>query len=692
MKIKLYGKRVNNLLKWQELIGVKDWFEKNINLTKGKTRGLFKTSEVPHLYKIFEIADRKEVKLIVLRVASQTQKTTFSLGMLMYWIDTDYHDMFYMIPRANDIKKFLNFKIKPFIDGCKSVKNKLEEYVLSEKERKNSFFYKTATNLFAVISANDTKSITTKYGVFDEAAEMDISIIEEALERFKDYGGEYKVIIVSTQIDEDDAINHYFNTAEIKYMYHLKCVHCEEYFIPGPEHLKIMTIDEYKKEIGKDDLTDDELLSDYLPYASRRAYLECPHCSSKITNKDKNKVIANNKCEWFPVSREKLENGDFIYKRVDEKQYFESVGFDLNSMLSKRVSIKDFAERELKCRLQKNPAEREEMYKKFYVGWWNRVYKTKNSEILNKNEVLEICNEYAFGVVPKDTAALHLGVDLQKDRLYYRIDAVEYQKDDFESGIISHIIEYGELYAGFDNQDFKELENIINRIYKDKEGKEFKITSVGCDIRGFSKDDESSRTNAMLDFIFNFAYHLKSYGVLDYDNFIHPMYGVDNFSNSMHEAQGYRIQDFKRAVNGEELKIKGIVFSNEKIKRIQNNMIKNAIAVKKGKKIKSNLLFATNEMCIRFNERMQLPPKDRLDKHSLEAHLSSEIYTYLRDKNGKLTNKKGWVKRNPSVRNDYWDCGNMIIAQIYAHDTYRIKKLEEEKPVNIGKQLEDLMK
>ena len=238
MKIRLFGKRLNDVLEWRELITPKDWFESNIDLTKGKTRGYFNTAETPHLYKVFETADKKEVKIIVLRVASQTQKTTFSLGMLMYWIDTDYHDMFYMIPRANDLKKFLAFKIKPFIDGCKSVKKKLEAYVMNEKERKNSFFYKTATNLFAIISANDTKSITTKYGVFDEAAEMDIDIIEEALERFKDYGGEHKVIIVSTQIEEDDAVNHYFNTAEAKYMYHLKCKHCEEYFIPAPKDLK----------------------------------------------------------------------------------------------------------------------------------------------------------------------------------------------------------------------------------------------------------------------------------------------------------------------------------------------------------------------------------------------------------------------------------------------------------------------
>ena len=696
MKINIFGNRLRTILKWQELISPKDWFEKNIELIKGKVRGLFKTSEVPHLYKVFELIEKKEVNILVLRVASQTQKTTFSLGMLMYWIDTDYHDMFYMIPRANQLKKFLSFKIAPFLDGCKVVKKRLQEYSLSEKERKNSYFYKTDKNLLAILSANDTKTITTKYGIFDEASEMDIATIEEALERFKDYGDDWKVIILSTQIDEDDAINYYYNTTEVKYMYHLKCVHCGDYFVPTPEHLKILSIDEYKKAVGVEDISEDGLYSDYLPYASRRAYLECPICNSKITNKEKNKVIANNECEWFAVIREKLENGDYFYKRVDEKDYFESVGVDLSSMLSKKVSIKKFAEKELKARLEKHPSTRQDLYEKFYAGWWNLIYKSNSGDIVKKNDVLNICNEYEFGIVPDNVCALHMSLDLQKDRLYYEVDGVEYSEDDYDNGIVTNVIEYGELYAGLDGQDFKDARRILEKPYYDKDGNEYKIMSIACDIKGFSQEDADSRSNEMLNFIFEYAKELKDYGVTDYDNFVHPCYGVDSFRNPQHEAQGYKLQDFKRVVDGEEITIKGIIFSNKKIKDIHYNMIKRTIQKAKGAKEAQNykgmLKYVTKEMLIRWEERQALPPKDRREKHSLEAHLTSEVYTYVKDKNDKLTNKKAWQKRYPSARNDFFDTGNMIIAQIYAHDTYRTKKPKEQATINLGTELKDLMK
>ena len=121
------GKRGKKIFKWMKFTPMGDWFESNIKLTKGNVRGNFRIKTAPHLRKMFEITDRTEVQTVTLKSASQVQKTSFGLGALMKWIDTDYHDLFCMLPRANDIKKFLEFKITPMIQGTPSVKTKMEK-------------------------------------------------------------------------------------------------------------------------------------------------------------------------------------------------------------------------------------------------------------------------------------------------------------------------------------------------------------------------------------------------------------------------------------------------------------------------------------------------------------------------------------------------------------------------------------
>jgi len=301
------GKRTLSMLEYKRFEKLSSWLENNLQLLKGKVKGRFKVRTAPHLKFIFHNIDLSHVNIVVLKVASQTQKTSTGLGAILKWIDTDYHDMFLMLARATDIKKFLEFKVKPMLDGCKAVKKKLSLYRQMEAERKHSHFYVTAQNLFAVISINDTKSITTKYGVFDEVADFPRGVVSEALERMKEYGSNYKAILLSTQHPKkggDDEINAFFNTTEAKFQYFLHCSHCDGQFYPSPEHLIIDSLKQYKKEIGIDEnenISRIKILSDYMPWASRKAYLKCPICESKITNKERVDSILANKCKWVQV-------------------------------------------------------------------------------------------------------------------------------------------------------------------------------------------------------------------------------------------------------------------------------------------------------------------------------------------------------------------------------------------------------
>jgi len=710
------GDRTLNMLEFRRFEKLSSWLENNLVLLKGKVKGRFRTKTAPHLKFIFENIDLSHVNIVTLKVASQTQKTSTGLGAILKWIDTDYHDMFLMLHRATDIKKFLEFKVKPMLDGCKVVKKKLSLYRQVESERKHSHYYVTAQNLFAVVSINDTKSITTKYGVFDEVAEFPKGIISEALERMKEYGSNYKAILLSTQISEDDEINAFYNTSEAKFQYWLYCCHCDAHFYPSPEHLRFLSLEEYKKRnniLETDRFPREKILSDYMPYASRGAYLECPNCNSKISNKERVDSILANKCKWVQVEAvEAEENGEILYKEAEnQKAYYESVGLDLNTMLAPRVAIKRFAQIEISCKYAL-PSEQNTLYGKFYVGYWNRIWKPKHTTKATKKDILLLTNGIGYrllteeehkntpnrdfvGIAHNDTNAIHIGVDLQKDGLYYAVLGFRMADD-----MTVDIIEYGKLYHNGFKDDTKQLRHIIEHVFETPSNDKIGVTSVGIDIRGFKLNDDGngdgkkSRSQDIVDFIFDYAEELKEYGVVNWDKFIHPMMGNkdvkgnDKELQARYEVTGYVTRARNRTIekNGviTETTLNDVVFSNRAIKDRLFNMINRGIAKAKeedeAKRYDSNLLYITDYALDDFERRQLLPYHERMDKHSLENHLTSERLTYILNKSGKPTDEMAYQKIYSGVRNDWLDCTCMAITQSLMHSTYKTPKPTFEEP------------
>lgn len=705
------GERTLNMLEFRRFKKLSSWLEDNLVLLKGKIKGKFKTRTAPHLKFIFHNIDLSHVNIVTLKVASQTQKTSTGLGAILKWIDTDYHDMFLMLHRATDIKKFLEFKVKPMLDGCSVVKKKLSLYRQIESERKHSHFYVTAQNLFAVISINDTKSITTKYGVFDEVAEFPKGVISEALERMKEYGSNYKAVLLSTQISETDEINAFFNTSEAKYQYFLHCKHCNNHFYPSPEHLMIDSLEEYRGEFNIDEsenIPRTKILSDYMPWASRRAYLKCPHCESKITNKDRVDSILNDRCKWVQVeASEADESGETIYKEIETpKEYYESVGLDLNTMLAPRVEIKRFAQIEISCQYAL-PSEQDTLYDKFYVGYWNRIYKPKHTAKATKSDILLLSNglgyrelteeqhqdtpnRYFVGVPHDDTNAIHIGVDLQKDGLYYAVLGFRMADD-----MTPDIIEYGKLYHNGFKDDTRQLQTIMEHIFETPNGEKIGVTSTGIDIRGFKlnedgKGGEKSRSQDIVDFIFDYSEKLKDYGVVNWDKLIHPMMGnkdlkgYDKELSSRYEVTGYMTRPRKRTKEVDEVEdtttLNDVVFSNRAIKDRLFKMVERGIEKAKASEddkeyaYDRNLLYIPDYALDDYKRRQGLPYAERMDKHSLENHLTSERLSYKLDKSGKPTDTLLYQKIYEGVRNDWLDCCCMAITQSLLHNTYKTPK------------------
>lgn len=684
-EIHFFGRRAEEALQWEDAVTHKDWFEKELVLLDGVERGSFRVDTAPHTEDVLEDADKPEVNRITLMWASQTTKTTLGIGILFKNIGTSYDNGFVMFPTANSLPKMVKFKFKPQLKGCEVLTRRIEDYSQDEGDRKNSFIYNTGRNLMAVLSTVATKSITARWMVFDECAEMDIAVVNEAEERAKTFTSiGYKSVRTSTQIHPNDAINHSFLTSEVKKRRYVPCPKCSHLFYPLPKDFKFRSLEDYKAYVGRaesEEVPHYEIMADYVPFASQDPYLECPECNYRISDEERIKMILEKKLVWKQVKPTQKDDEQIVYEIVpeeDEKDTYRSVGFDINTMCIHNVPMAEFVRKTIECQYGK-PHEKDALFDKFYVGYWNIIYTPSSAKKVIKNDILLLSHGYGDKIVPPDTHALHLGVDLQKDRLYYKVNAFAYGED-----MILKTVEYGELYSDGVGNDFKALREIIGDTFYDPDGKPHFIRSVGIDIRGFSLKDKESRSNEALDFIFDYAEDLKYNGVVDWDKFIYPMMGEDKLE-ARYEIQGYKTRPRQRDDDtGEVTKINDIVFSNLRIKNILFNMMERGIKKAKAEpgepaETYDRMLYYINEEAVRqAEERSKLPSHEQRSKHSLEAHLTSEHLTYKILSTGKPAKEQSYEKKYDGVRNDWLDCDTMTIAQALLLDTYRTPLPKEE--------------
>ncbi len=637
------------------------FFEKNIFLTSGATQGFFSTKTAPHTKFVLELADNENISIINLMWSSQTKKTTTAMGIIFKNMVESYDNAFIMFPKANALPKLIKHKVEPALKGCLPLRGLVEKYREDEGKRKNTFHYETPKNILSIFSPADTKSVTARWMMFDEIAEMHVSVISEAEERaktYKDIG--YKSIRVSTQVSEDDAINYSFNASEAKFMYMMRCPKCNHLFYPAPHHLKTISIDEYRngREVDKF-----ELLSKYVPFASKHAYLECEQCGYKIYDSERVRIIDNNECEWVEVNVVQKKDSNFVFEIAEQKTpYFESVGLAVNTMCMSDVPMKEFIRKEIEAFVAE-PDDREHLYEKYYAGDWNILYKSQTKEEYKAKDILKISNGLNRGEVRDDTNAIHIQVDLQHNRLYIVVAGVRYG-----NGMVMDIIDYEEVYNESIGADWFYLEELLDKRWVKKNGDEMTFRSCGIDIKGFSQT-EATRSYEAMRFIAKYQEKLNSFGVLETDSIIYATVGLDKVPDA-----GSSYIEKKKKVETEDggrAEIKVIHFSNFKIKSMYFNMLNRAIKKANGEDIKDvSLLYINNDIVEEAMTAENINSRNIFINHMISEHLAKEV------KEGKVSKEERYIKKYSGIRNDYLDCIVGCILQSLYHVTYRSQKKE----------------
>ncbi len=660
---------VTSILKWQPFIDSRTWMEKELRLIKGKIQGSFSADRMPHTIEIFEDIDKQSVVTVTLMWASQTAKTTFGIGNIFKLSDTEKADALIMFPRESELKKMYDNKVKPLLDGCKALIDKIKLNEQEERKKTRSFGINLGGVILNILATNNTKSVSTKFNLFDEVVEFAVGKLEEAMERAKSFNGSgEKYIITSTQHptkNGDDVINYFYNISEVKKQYWMCCIYCEEHFYPEPETLIFPSIAEWKKDIGLEEDYEPnkyELSATYSAWIIEKTRLRCPHCSQDMDNDQRKKQILDKKCKWFQVEPQTIDENGIVAtwkKAIKPKTEYKSVGTDVNTLCIEGYNMGDIAQKIVQNEYSRSKIAQMQM---LYVGYFNRIYRT-NIKKRESAEILLLSNGLKGWIIPKDTAKLYFIVDTQKDHYWWMVMAVQWGR---KYNVVAH---------GRADED-AQLEELMFRSNKTEDGGHKYIDRAYIDMRGYQREEKTdsdgeviqskiNTTDRIREFIIQTNIKARTNGFIKRDEHIlwgtmgREKIGISDKELGDATSRGespvgnpYLIKTMENKENA-ELTYKVMFISNlaaktELFVAINDNIdnFKNIVEGKEPISI-SNLFFINEDM--RQDELGKPNPRDT----DFSRMMTAEIYDYD-IKNGKLKEYRTYIrlrKRNDQLDN-----------------------------------------
>ena len=630
------GKRLKKVYRWENFQPTKEWVEENVELKSDTAAmsGPMRLKRTPHLIEMFDDYDRPEVWKQVLKVSSQTQKTTYIFCCAAKALDKEVAPAQLMIPTAKNIPRYLDKKLNPFMNGVKSVKSKMIDYTSTEKLRNRGAELRVAGGGLSVTgsSPGDRKSLTVKYFFADEIGEFDDGAVSEAEERTKTYERFFrKIILASTQVSPTDEINREFNACETKKRFEIQCPYCEKFFYPDHTNIKYMQKHEYAKEKGIEEAEID--FSSYQIEAVETTRLECSHCKSKMTTKERDQQIFSSKVGWHVFAGPK-----------DGK----SIGYEANAITMYLTTLESLAALLIKAEEADN---KQAILDKIHRGYFNNFYRPEIEET-ETEDILLCTNGLPEMVVPEDTYRIYMGIDTQKDHFWYTIKAFEY-------GGNNHTIAYGRAETTSD------LEAIMGWRFKTKNGQERGVDKVGIDRQGIK--ERTIEVDAWVTDL------VVRQGLED---FIYPTIGQSG-KGVLRPFIEFKLELDMTSGERRKTPLKALKLNTNLLKTELSTTIQRSIKKSRGEEgteeWTEKLYFINQTTIDRAMERNAAGIKSVSTDY--ERQMTAEEYVYKIDKKtGRAAKEQTWEKKNESVDNHYWDCEVICMAFAMKDQVYSTKK------------------
>lgn len=423
-------------LKPEPLLTVSEWADKNrvLNSASAAEAGLYRTSRTPFLKEIMDkLSEHSETEEIIIMKGAQMGVTEAALNWIGYTVDISPCPMLYVGPTKEVIELVSKTRVQPMFDDSPSLTKKVKPQrsrdsgnTLTKKEFPGGILRMVGAN-----SAAGLRNMPVKRLILDEVDAYPLDLdgegnpVELARKRTSTFS-KRKILILSTPTEKGlSLIESLFETTDKRY-WHIPCPHCGTM-----QYLKWGQLRYTYIEVSKE---------------TKDVFYECEHCSGKIEEKDKTKLLDAG--DWIATDPAKINR-----KRI---------GFHLSSLysplgwLSWVDLVKEWEE------AQKD----EPKLKTFYNTSLGESYEA-TGEKPEWNILYEKRMDYPINRIPSDSIVfLTAGVDIQKDRI--EIEIVGWSK-----GKTSYSVDYRVLNgqtSGADSEVWKKLKNILDESWQRPDG------------------------------------------------------------------------------------------------------------------------------------------------------------------------------------------------------------------------------
>lgn len=428
-----------------EKLTLSEWADKKRILSPESSAepGRWRTKRTPYLKRIMDCWTDPRVRVITTVAASQVGKSEVELNALGYIIDQAPASVMYVHPNLKAAEKFSKLRISPMIRDCKSLSDKVRK----GKKSGNTIFQKSFPGgMLSIVgseTASDLASTPARYVIADERDRWAKSAGTEGdpFELLKARQITYfnsKTLEVSTPTVKDDSAIAFGFMQGTQERWCSKCPHCGEYVNITWNLIRFNST--YK------------VINHKKIYSVSDIYFSCPHCGGMSTEK----TMKTQPAKWIAENPDAYERG--------------IVSFWLNAFVSPWHGWEEII---LSFLTAKDDPEKLQVVfnTKFGELWENR------GDIQSEDEMLERCEIYD-AELPDGVLALTCGVDTQDDRLEYEIVGHGYFKETWG-------IRKGYILGRPDSPEvWRQLDEVIDRLYKFKNGKGLKVGVTFIDSGG----------------------------------------------------------------------------------------------------------------------------------------------------------------------------------------------------------------
>jgi phage terminase large subunit GpA-like protein len=417
-----------------EKLSPSQWTEKHRTLPSSVAAesGQLRLARTPYMYGILDCLSEAGVEEIVCLKSTQIGWSTAIESLVGYWVDSDPGPILLVLDSQKTAQECMDERIRPLVEQTPAVKQHLSPH--AHDFTLTGIKFDTCPLYMGWAGSPGTLARRAiRYALFDEVDKYPSNAGKEAdpvslgTERTATYGYRRRVLIGSTPTVRTGTVWRAWESSGDKRRYHVPCPHCGQYQTLAFGQIKYPSLNIPDKNLYADTIEQQGL-----------AHYECSSCQTPIKESHRPKMLA--KGLWLSEGQTVDPSGKISGKRPRAKR----VGFWINSLYSPWRTFSAIAAEHR--RALNDPGRMQNFKNSWLAEPFEEIVKTASVEDYRKLTI----DAPQSGIAPIWTQYLIVGVDVQKDRIYWVLQA-------WGAGYQSQVIAYG-VCGSFDDLRKQTLE------------------------------------------------------------------------------------------------------------------------------------------------------------------------------------------------------------------------------------------